>query len=126
MEQNNDKVIFTKKQMNAWLERHADYMDDRKLTMCVNAVTLPNGEWGMVQIFLKDNYLNIYDVHMRSQLGDLLYSVDLKKAEKIKFSGFLMFSAFTVVSNGKKYKFDQFMGAKQFKKGVYESAGIEK
>ncbi len=126
MDQNNDKIITTRKQMSAWMERHADYMDDRRLTMCVNGVTLPRGEWGIVQLFLKDNHLNVYDVDMRSNIGEMLYSIDLTRADKVKFSGFFIFQSFVVVSEGKKYKFNQFMGAGAFKNGVYESAGIKK
>ena len=64
-------------------------VDVRKLAGVANAKKLPNGEFGFCLMCLKDSTLNIYDTNFKQEVGELLYSVDLKKVTNLKTSSFL-------------------------------------
>ena len=55
------------------------YCDGRGAGFCATATRLPRGECGIVALCVHGNYLNLYDVDMRSNLGELVYKVELKK-----------------------------------------------
>ena len=58
--------------------------DERRVAFCVNATNLPNGEYGFVLLCVYGNNLNIYDINLKNEVGDRLYSVPLSKISGLK------------------------------------------
>ena len=65
-------------------------VDNRKLAGVANARKLPNGEFGFCLMCLNGSTLDLYDTNMKQEVGQLLYSVDLKKVTNLKTSAFIM------------------------------------
>lgn len=65
-------------------------VDNRKLAGVANARNLPNGEFGFCLMCLNGSTLDLYDTNMKQEVGELLYSVDLKKVTNLKTSAFIM------------------------------------
>ena len=63
-------------------------VDTRKLAGVANAKKLPNGEFGFCLMCLKDSTLDLYDTNFKQEVGQLLYSIDLKKVTNLKTSAF--------------------------------------
>ena len=81
-----------------------DIVDVRKLAGVANAKKLPNGELGFCLMCLKDSTLNLYDTNFKQEVGELLYSVDLKKVTNLKTSSFLFNSYIKFTYEGFDYK----------------------
>ena len=64
-------------------------VDNRKLAGVANARNLPNGEFGFCLMCLNGSTLDLYDTNMKQEVGELLYSVDLKKVTNLKTSAFI-------------------------------------
>ena len=80
------------------------FVDDRKLAGVAHAARLPNGEFGFCLMCLKDNMLNLYDTNIKQEIGELLYSVDLKNITKLKTSTFIFNSYIKFTYEGFNYK----------------------
>lgn len=79
-------------------------VDTRKLAGVASAKKLPNGEFGFCLMCLKDSTLNIYDTNFQQEVGDLLYSVNLKEITNLKTSNFLLNAYIKFTYQGSKYK----------------------
>ena len=79
-------------------------VDSRKLAGCTNAKKLPNGEFGLCLMCLKDSTLNIYDTNFQQEVGELLYSVNLKEITNLKTSSFILNAYIKFTYEGFKYK----------------------
>lgn len=79
-------------------------VDTRKLSAIANARQLPNGEFGLCMICLKDSTLNLYDTNFKQEVGPLLYSVNLKKVTNLKMSSFVFNSYIKFTYEGFRYK----------------------
>ena len=79
-------------------------VDIRKLAGIANAKNLPNGERGFCLMCLKDNILNFYDTNFKQEVGELLYSVDLKEVTNLKTSSFILNSYIKFTHKGFDYK----------------------
>ncbi|MBQ3004677.1 MAG: hypothetical protein IJD88_01980 [Clostridia bacterium] len=79
-------------------------VDDRKLVGVANAKKFPNGEFGFCLMCLKDSTLNFYDTNFKQEVGELLYSVDLKKVTNLKMSSFVFNSYIKFTYEGFDYK----------------------
>lgn len=79
-------------------------VDVRKLAGVANAKKLPNGEFGLCLMCLKDSTLNLYDTNFKQEVGEILYSVDLKKVTNLKTSSFLFNSYIKFTYEGFDYK----------------------
>ncbi len=64
----------------------AGVCDQRGAAFCATAVKLPSGAFGMVLLGVKGSVLSIYDTDMRNNVGDHLYSIDLKKISDLKIN----------------------------------------
>lgn len=80
-------------------------VDIRKQAAFFSARKLPNGEFGLCLLCLKDNVLNIYDTDMKQNIGMLMYSVDLTKVTNYKASTFMLNSYLKFTYDGYDYKF---------------------
>jgi hypothetical protein len=98
------------------------YCDNRGAGFCATATKLPNGEYGMVALCVNGSKLNLFDVDMRSNLGDLLYAVDLKQIENLKIKAGLFSQVLKFEYNGYTYSFNNFVGVKPALKVIEEEA----
>ncbi len=95
---------------NAKQEKYLDNLfakgivDIRKLAGVANARKLPNGEFGFCLMCLKDSTLNLYDTNFDQEVGELLYSIDLKKVTNLKTSSFIFNSYIKFTYEGFDYK----------------------
>ena len=82
----------------------AGLVDSRKLSGVATAQKLPNGEFGLCMLCLNESSLNLYDTGLDQAVGELLYSIDLKKVKnlKTKASAFNSYIKFTY--EGFEYK----------------------
>lgn len=81
-----------------------ELVDTRKLAGVANAKSLPNGEYGFCLMCLNGSTLNIYDTNMAQEVGQLLYSIDLKRVSKLKTSTFIFNTYITFTYEGFPYK----------------------
>ena len=98
------------------------YCDNRGAGFCATATQLPKGEYGLVALCVNGNKLNLYDVDMRSNLGDLLYVVDLKQIENLKIRAGIFSQVLKFNYNGSAYSFTNFLGVKPALKVIEEEA----
>ncbi len=98
------------------------YCDSRCAGFCATATSLPNGEYGAVLLCVKGHTLNIYDIDIKSNVGALLYQIDLKKISGLKIkAGFLsQYLKFNHLNFG--YSFTNFVGVKPALKVIAEEA----
>lgn len=97
-----------------WIEKYGNLMDDRHIAVCANAKKLPNGEFGLCYLLLKDDFINIYDTDMKGNLFDLLYSINLKEISNFKSSSFIFNPYLKFEYENFTYKFADFGNAKLF------------
>lgn len=81
-------------------------VDSRKLAGVANAKKLPNGEFGFCLMCLKDSTLALYDTNMKQEVGELLYSIDLKKVTNLKTSTFIFNCYIKFTYEGFDYRLD--------------------
>ena len=98
------------------------YCDNRGAGFCATATKLPNGEYGMVALCVNGSKLNLFDIDMRSNLGDLLYEVDLKQIENLKIKAGIFSQVLKFEYNGYSYSFTNFVGVKPALKVIEEEA----
>lgn len=99
------------------------YCDERGAGFCATATRLPRGEYGMVALCVKGNYLNLYDVDMRSNIGEQLYQVELKQIGNLKIRAWLLSQVLKFEYEGSVYSFTNFVGVKPALKVIEEEAG---
>lgn len=87
---------------------------ERNAAVVANAKMLPNCEWGLVLLCLKEKTLSIYDIDYQHNVGALLYEIDLTKASDFKTSYFVFNRYLNFVYEGFRYKFADFGNAKAF------------
>ena len=96
------------------------FCDARGAGFCATATKLPRGEYGMVALCVNGSSLNLYDVDMKSNLGQLLYTVDLKKAENLKIRTGIFSQVLKFECDGSVYSFTNFVGVKPALKVIEE------
>ena len=98
------------------------YCDSRGAGFCAIATKLPKGEYGMVALCVNGSKLNLFDVDMRSNIGELLYAVDLKQIENLKLRAGIFSQVLKFEYNGSTYSFTNFVGVKPALKVIEEEA----
>ncbi len=88
------------------------YCDERGAGFCATATQLPRGEYGLVALCVKGNILSIYDVDIRSNLGELLYKIELKKIKNLKNIFVLFGRTLKFNYGGNTYSFTNIAGVK--------------
>lgn len=81
-------------------------VDARKLAGVANAKRLPNGEYGFCLMCLHNSTLNLYDTNIKQEVGQLLYSIDLKKVTNLKTSTFFFNCYIKFTYEGFDYRLD--------------------
>ena len=98
------------------------YCDNRGAGFCATATKLPKGEYGIVALCVNGNNLNLFDVDMRSNIGELLYVVNLKQIENLKIRAGFFSQVLKFEYNGSTYSFTNFVGVKPALKVIEEEA----
>jgi len=98
------------------------YCDSRGAGFCATATSLPKGEYGMVALCVKGSRLNLYDVDLKSNIGDLLYEVDLKRTDVLKIRTGILTQVLKFEYEGAIYSFTNFAGVKPALKVIEEEA----
>ena len=96
------------------------YCDGRGAGFCATATSLPHGEYGMVALCVNGKWLNIYDVDMRSNLGVLVYAVELNRVENLKIRTGIFSQVLKFDYEGARYSFTNFVGVKPALKVIEE------
>ena len=79
-------------------------VDERKLAGVANAERLPDGSVGFCLMCLKGSTLDIYDTNFQQEVGQLLYSIDLKKVSNLKTSTFILNCYIQFTYEGFRYR----------------------
>lgn len=98
------------------------YCDNRGAGFCATATRLPRGERGIVALCVNGNLLNLYDADMRSNLRELLYSVELSKIQNLKIRAMLLSQVLKFTYEGCEYAFTNFIGVKPALKVIEEES----
>ena len=98
------------------------YCDNRGAGFCATATKLPNGEYGIVALCVNGSNLNLYDVDMKSNIGELLYKVNLKQIENLKIRASIFSQVLKFEYNGDVFSFTNFVGVKPALKVIEEEA----
>ena len=98
------------------------YCDSRGAGFCATATKLPKGEYGIVALCVNGSRLNLYDVDMKSNIGELLYEVDLKQIENLKIKAGIFSQVLKFEYEGSAYSFTNFVGVKPAFKVIEEEA----
>lgn len=98
------------------------YCDNRGAGFCATATKLPKGEYGIVALCVNGSTLNLFDVDMRSNIGELLYTVDLKQIENLKIRTGVFSQVLEFEYNDSTYSFTNFAGVKPALKVIEEEA----
>ena len=98
------------------------YCDSRGAGFCATATKLPKGEYGIVALCVNGSRLNLYDVDMKSNIGELLYEVDLKQIENLKIKPGIFSQVLKFEYEGSAYSFTNFVGVKPALKVIEEEA----
>lgn len=88
------------------------YCDSRGAGFCATATKLPKGEYGIVALCVNGNVLNLYDVDMKSNLGELLYEINLKEINNLKIKAGFLSQKLKFDFEGFTYSFTNFAGVK--------------
>lgn len=100
------------------------YCDNRGAGFCATATKLPKGEYGSVALCVKGSILHLYDVDLKSNIGDLLYEIDLKKIENLHIKTGIFNQVLRFEYEGNKYSFTNFVGVKPALKVIQEETKI--
>lgn len=93
-------------------------VDSRKIAVVANAKKMPNGEFGLCLLCLKDQFLNVYDTDFSQNVGAHLYKVNLKEVSDFKCSSFVFNRYLQFSYQGFKYRAGDFGNAKAFLEAV--------
>lgn len=98
------------------------HCDNRGAAFCATATELPNGEYGIVALCVNGNKLNLYDVDMKNNIGELLYEVSLNQIEDLKIKSGILAQVLKFKFAGSVYSFKNFMGVKPALKVIEEES----
>ena len=92
--------------------RRQGLCDARGAAFCATATRLPNGEVGVVALCVQGNTLSIYEMGTRSEPGDLLYSVPLRRIGELYICMGQIRQRLRFVYRGETYVFSKFLGVR--------------
>ena len=88
------------------------YCDERGAGFCATATQLPNGEYGLVALCVNNKMLNLYDVDIKSNLGNRLYQIKLSEIQDLKIRANLFSQVLRFSYAGSSFSFTNFVGVK--------------
>ncbi len=95
------------------------YCDSRGAATCASVISFPEGRrtknFGVLLLTVKDEYLYIYEVDLKNNIGDRVVYVEIKKMENfiLKANMFIQLLAFDY--EGEYYEFTNFVNHKKLK-----------
>ena len=92
--------------------RERGVCDARGAGFCATATQLPHGEVGVVALCVNGNTLSIYEMGTRSEPGDLLYSVPLRRIGELYICMGQIRQRLRFVYCGETYVFSKFLGVR--------------
>ena len=99
------------------------HCDERGAGFCATATKLPRGEYGIVCLCVTGGILRLYDVvDMKSNLGRLMYEIELSKVENLKIRAGFFSQVLKFEYNDRAYSFTNFVGVKPALKVIEEEA----
>lgn len=98
------------------------YCDNRGAGFCATATQLPYGMRGMVLLCVNGNNLNLYDIDMKDNIGELFYTVELKNIENLKIRAHFFSQVLKFDYKGSRFSFTNFLGVKPSLKVIEEEA----
>lgn len=102
--------------------RQRGLIDEREIAFAAD-VSCTNGNRGKVWFFLSGSTLHLYEMAGLTQLGALVEVLDLKDAQFIKGSSFILHPTMKFRCGGHTYAFQGFAQAKKVIAAVQESCG---
>ena len=99
------------------------YCDARGATTCATVVKFPEGKRkkaGILMLTVKDDFLHIYEIDLKNNIGDRVAFIEIKKAENfiLKANMFVQLLAFDY--GGEYYEFTNFGNHKKLKQAFEE------
>lgn len=100
------------------------YCDNRGSGFCATATYLPFaiGREGLVALCVKGNNLDIYDVDIKSNIGELLYTVELSNVDKLKIKSNFFSQVLKFEYKYMRFSFTNFVGVKPALKVIEEES----
>ena len=92
----------------------AGLVDARKIAVFANAKQLPNGEFGLCVLGIRDGVLTVSDADFSQQVGAELYEIPLDQIADIKSSSFVFNRYVQFTYQDFRWKFADFGDAKNF------------
>lgn len=90
-------------------------VDEWKLAGVADAKHLPDGSVGFCLMCLKGSTLDIYDTNFQQEVGQRLYSIDLKKVSNLKTSTFIFNCFIQFTYEGFRYRLANCMHKELYK-----------
>lgn len=100
------------------------YCDFRGAGFCATATYLPFaiGREGLVALCVRGNNLDIYDVDIKSNIGELLYTVQLSNIDNLKIKSNLFSQVLNFEYKYERFSFTNFVGVKPALKVIEEES----
>ena len=102
--------------------RTDNLIDDREIAFVAD-ITCTNGNRGRAWFFLNGNLLHLYEMKGMADRGAHVETLDLKGAEVLKASSFVLATSLKLKCNGEVYTFKGFAQAKKVISCITESCG---
>ena len=97
-------------------------IDEREIAFVADVVST-NGNRGRAWFFLNGSILNLYELAGLAELGEHVETLDLKQAEILKASSFVLNTSLKLNCNGHTYTLKGFAQAKKVIEAFRESCG---
>lgn len=97
-------------------------IDAREIAVAAD-ITCTNGNSGRAWVFLNGSVMQLYELAGLADLGAHVETLNLKNAELLKASSFVLGSSLKLKYNGNVYTFKGFAQAKKVIEAVRESCG---
>lgn len=97
-------------------------IDHREIAFVAD-VTSTNGNSGRVWFFLNGSTLYLYEMRGLADMGEEIEVLDLKNAQVLKASSFVLRSSMKLLCGGYTYTFQGFAQAKKVIEAIKESCG---
>lgn len=95
-------------------------VDEREIALVAD-ITCTNGNQGRAWFFLNGSILSLYELRGMANMGDLVETIDLKQAEFLKGSSFVLHSYLKFRYQGNTYHMTGFAQAKKVLEAFRES-----
>ncbi len=99
------------------------YCDSRGAATCASVSSFPEGrrkKVGVLLLTVKDEYLHIYEVDLKSNIGDRVAYLEIKKMENFILKANMLIQLLAFEYEGEYYEFTNFVNHKKLKQAFAE------